>query len=262
MLRPREGRDLRLLSFHVTMIPDATLAWTQDVAGNAIATASFHEMTDHLLIDSVAELELYAARWPIFDISASAIFYPFRYSEEDWMDLGVLAVPQYPDATMALREWARAFVRGNPTDTLSLLKDINAWIPTSISYEVRYDEGTQTPAQTLDRRRGSCRDLAVLFVEAARSLGFGARLVSGYLYSPDQTGPISGIAQTTHAWVEIYVPGAGWITFDPTNATVGSSNLIPVAVGRDIRQVVPVAGSFVGVCDAFLSMSAEVFVTS
>lgn len=262
MLRPREGRDLRLVSFHVTIAPDTTLAWSHDVAGNAIATASFHAMTDHLSIDSSTVLQLDAARWPVFDIAASAIFYPFRYSEEDWTDLGALAVQQYPDAKAAVRAWAQAFVRGNPTDTLSLLKDLNAGIPAWVSYESRDDEGTQTPTQTLERRRGSCRDLAVLLAEAARSLGFGARIVSGYLYNPDQTAAVPGLARTTHAWVEIYVPGAGWITFDPTNAAVGGGNLVPVAVGRDIRQVTPVAGSFVGMSDAFLDMSAEVFVTS
>ena len=103
----------------------------------------------------------------------------------------------------------------------------------------------------LDRGWGSCRDFAVLFVEAARSLGFGARIVSGYLYNPDQD--VCGIrgAGSTHAWAEVYVPGAGWITFDPTNRSVGGFNLIPVAVARDIRQVMPVAGSFVGTTDAF-----------
>ena len=262
MLRPREGHSLRLISFHVTITPDAALAWSQDVAGNAIATASFHATTDHLSIESVAELQLDAVRWPVFDIAASAISYPFRYSDDDRTDLGALTVQQYPDGTMELRDWARTFVRGNPTDTLSLLKDINAWIPVWIAYESRDDEGTQTPVQTLNRRRGSCRDLAVLIVEVVRSLGFGARLVSGYLYSPDQAGVVPALPQTTHAWAEIYVPGAGWITFDPTNATVGGSNLIPVAVGRDIRQVAPVSGSFVGISEDFQSMSAEVFVTS
>ncbi|HTH95921.1 MAG TPA: transglutaminase family protein, partial [Stellaceae bacterium] len=193
---------------------------------------------------------------------ALAIFYPFQYSEDDLTDLGALAVQQYPDAVTTVRDWARAFVLGNPTDTLSLLKDLNTGILAWVSYESRDDEGTQTPAQTLDRRRGSCRDMAVLLMEAARSLGFGARIVSGYFYDPDRDGAMPGPAPTTHAWTEIYLPGAGWIAFDPTNGTVGGAHLVPVAVGRDIRQVMPVVGSFVGMSDAFLGMSAEVFVTS
>jgi transglutaminase-like putative cysteine protease len=161
-----------------------------------------------------------------------------------------------------LRGWAQAFVGGNPTDTLALLKDLSTGVSGWICYRSREDEGSQSPTQTLDRGWGSCRDFAVLFVEAARSLGFGARIVSGYLYNPDQDIVGSRDTGSTHAWAEVYVPGAGWITFDPTNRSVGGFNLIPVAVARDIRQAMPVTGSFVGMTDAFQEMSVEVLVTS
>lgn len=262
MFRPRESRELRLLSMDLTVEPHAVVTWAQDVAGNMVATAAFQTMADRLVINSLVELELDAIQWPIFDVAASALFYPFRYSDDDWTDLGALAVPQHPDSTGRLREWVQAFVRGNPTDTLSLLKDINAGILTWISYQSRDDEGTQSPVQTLERGWGSCRDLAVLFIEAVRTLGFGARIASGYLHNPTQEIVGSEGAGTTHAWAEVYVPGAGWITFDPTNRSVGGVNLIPVAVGRDIRQVMPVAGSFIGMSDAFHGMSAEVCVSS
>jgi transglutaminase-like putative cysteine protease len=262
MLRPRENRDLRLISNNVAITPAAAVTWAHDVFGNAIATATFQTMTDTLIIDSAAELELRAAAWPVFDIAASALFYPFRYSDDDLIDLGALVVPQYPDPAGRLRGWAQAFVYGNPTDTLALLKDLNAGVSGWINYQSRDDEGTQSPVQTLDRGWGSCRDFAVLFVEAARSLDFGARIVSGYLYNPDQDAAVSPGAGSTHAWAEVYVPGAGWITFDPANRGVGGFNLIPVAVARDIRQVMPVTGSFVGMTDAFLGMTVEVHVTS
>jgi transglutaminase-like putative cysteine protease len=262
MLRPRESRDLRLISSDVTVDPAAVVTWAQDVSGNAVATATFQAMADNLVIDSVAEIRLDAAAWPVFDIAASAISYPFRYSDDEWTDLGALAIQQYPDTAGRLRSWARAFVRSDPTDTLALLKDLSTGVPGWISYQIREQEGTQSPLQTLDRRFGSCRDFAVLFAEAARSLGFGARIVSGYLYNPDQNSAGSTGAGSTHAWAEIYVPGAGWITFDPTNRSVGGFNLIPVAVARDIRQAMPVAGSFVGTTDAFQGMSVEVRVTS
>ena len=238
--------------------PAATVTWAHDVFGNAVATASFQTMSDHLVIDSVAELQLNAAAWPVFDIAASAISYPFRYSDDEWTDLGALATQQYADPKGRLRNWAQSFVRSKPTDTLSLLKDLSAGVARTISYQSREDEGTQSPTQTLDRGWGSCRDFAVLFAEAARTLGFGARIVSGYLYNPDQERVGSGGAGSTHAWAEVYVPGAGWITFDPTNRSVGGFNLIPVAVARDIRQAMPVAGSFVGMTDAFPGMSVEV----
>jgi transglutaminase-like putative cysteine protease len=241
MLRPREGRDLRLISSNLTVIPTATVTWAQDVFGNAVATATFQTMTDHLVIDSYASVQLDAIAWPVFDIAASAIFYPFQYSDDERIDLGALAIQQYPDPAGRLWDWVRAFIRSNPTDTLSLLKDLSAGVSQWISYQSRETEGTQSPIETLEHRSGSCRDFAVLFVEAARSLNFGARIVTGYLYNPDQALVGSTGAGSTHAWTEVFVPGAGWIAFDPTNRSVGGLNLIPVA--RRTRFAAGGAGS-------------------
>src|SRR5882757_8215441 len=262
MLRPRESRDLHLISSQVTTTPNAVITWAQDVFGNAVATATFATMSSNLTIVSVAELQLHAVAWPVFDIAATALRYPFRYSDDEWTDLGALAIPQVADPKRGLQSWAQKFVRGNPTDTLSLLKDLSAGVSEETRYQSRDDEGTQSPTETLDRGWGSCRDFAVLFAEAARSLGFGARIVSGYLYNPDQQSVGSNDTGSTHAWAEIFVPGAGWITFDPTNRSVGGFNLIPVAVVRDIRQAIPVSGSFIGATGAFAGMSVEVLVTS
>lgn len=260
MLRPRESRVLRLLRHDVTVVPAATVSWAHDVGGNAVATVTFAAAADHLAIDSTADLELDVVPWPVFDIAASAINYPFFYPRADWIDLGALAIPQYPDPGGRLRTWAQGFVRSNPTDTLSLIKDLSAGVAHQIWYQGREDEGTQSPVATLDRGYGSCRDLAVLFVEAARGLGFGARIVSGYLYVPGRTGQFGSDAGSTHAWAEVFVPGAGWISFDPTNRSVGGLNLIPVAVARDIHQAMPVSGSFTGSTSAFQGMSVEVIV--
>jgi transglutaminase-like putative cysteine protease len=203
----------------------------------------FQAASDSLVIDSVVELRLEATAWPIFNIAASAITYPFRYSDDEWTDLGALTRQQYPDAGGRLAAWARAFVPGDRTDTLALLKDLSAGVSEALRYHSRDAEGTQSPIETLARGWGSCRDFAVLFVEAARCLGFGARLVSGYLFSPDQVLLGSTHAGSTHAWGEVFVSGAGWISFDPTNRSVGSANLIPVAVARDIRQAAPIVGA-------------------
>jgi len=261
MLRPRESRDLSLLSSVVNVSPSAKVTWAQDVFGNAVAMANFNGMTDQLVIDSVMKLELRASAWPIFDIAASAIRYPFRYTDDEWKDLGALAVQLYSDPNDRLKTWARAFVGGAGTDTLSLLKDLSIGVSGSINYQSREVEGTQSPSETLDRGWGSCRDFAVLFVEAARYLGFGARIVSGYLYNPNQTLQGTADAGSTHAWGEVFVSGAGWIPFDPTHRSVGGSNLIPVAVVRDIQQGMPVSGSFVGPSNAYAGMLVEVTVT-
>ncbi|MGY2052265.1 transglutaminase family protein [Methylobacterium sp. JK268] len=261
MLRPREGRDVRLVTSSITAMPEATLSWSNDVFGNAVATATFSQASDTLVIESVSRVALSAAAYPVFPITASAASYPFRYSDDEWGDLGLLTVQQHPDEG-ELRAWAQGFVASNPTDTLSLLQDLSAGVARSTAYQAREDEGTQSPSHTLLSAQGSCRDLATLFVEAVRSLGFGARIVSGYLHDPTRTLVGSADAGSTHAWGEVYVPGAGWITFDPTNRSMGGANLIPVAVARDIRQVVPVSGSFLGATGAFQSMSVEVSVTS
>lgn len=261
MLRPREGHDLRLLSGKLDVAPAATLSWTNDIFGNAVATAQFAQATDRLVIESLAVVELAATPWPAFDIAAPAIRYPFDYSQDERIDLAALAQSHYSDPSNWLVQWARGFVRSQETDTLALLKDLATGVFEQISYQSRDEEGTQSPLQTLERGWGSCRDLAVLFIEAARSLGFGARVISGYLYNPDRAPAGAGDAGSTHAWAEIFLPGAGWITFDPTNRGVGGFNLIPVAVGRIINQVMPISGAFQGATDAFQGMSVEVQIT-
>ncbi|WP_366926932.1 transglutaminase family protein [Pseudogemmobacter hezensis] len=262
MLRPRESRDLRLLSHDVSLSPAAELSWANDVSGNVITTAIFLQPTTCLQIESRARIELTASPSPGFSIASSAMRWPFLYSGDDWTDLGALAMPQYPDPEGHFSRWVEGFVYGWRTDTLSLLMDISDGISDRISYQSRETEGTQSPLETLHRGWGSCRDFAVMLAEAARILKFGARIVSGYLFDPrdnllGSTGPGS-----THAWTEIYVPGAGWITFDPTNRSVGARNLIPVAVARDVRQIVPVSGSFIGNSDALVEMAVSVTVTA
>jgi transglutaminase-like putative cysteine protease len=258
MLRPRETRDLSLTSFDLEISPEARIDWSHDVAGNAIATAQFDTMTESLSIRSCAQVDLRAPIWPVFPIAAYAASYPFPYTIDDQTDLGNLVMPQYADDVGRLPHWVEAFVMGQPTDTLSLLKDISNGVTAQISYQSRETEGTQGPLETLDRGWGSCRDFAVLFAEAVRTLGFGARIVSGYLFNPSGDELGSADAGSTHAWVEVFVPGAGWIPFDPTNRSVGSTNLIPVAVARRIEQVAPVSGSFHGRSADVLSMEISV----
>ncbi len=260
LLRPRESRNLLLKSHDLLCSPNAVVTWAHDVFGNAVATATFSEASETLVIESSAELTLDVDPWPIFEISAYAASYPFLLTEDDMTDLGALRLQSYLDSTGHLHDWAHGFVAGVPTDTLSLLKDISAGVATQIHYEIREEEETQSPETTLARGRGSCRDFAALFVDAVRSLGFGARIVSGYLHDAEAQAIGSSGSGSTHAWAEVYVPGAGWITFDPTNRSVGGANLVPVAVARHILQTVPVSGSFVGERDSFERMEVSVVV--
>ena len=260
MLRPRETRELRLLSFDLLVWPEAKVTWAHDVAGNSIATASFSGFTDTLAVESRMAVDLSARAWPVFDISAEAQHFPFRYCDEDWTDLGALVQPQYVDLAGRLLAWVEGFVMTRPTDTLSLLQDVANGVSGCINYQSREVEGTQGPLETLDRGWGSCRDIAVLFAEAVRTLGFGARIVSGYMFDPSRDLIGSVGSGTTHAWAEVFVPGAGWISFDPTNRSMGSANLVPVAAARNIAQVAPVSGSFSGRPGDMLEMSVQVTV--
>lgn len=255
MLRPRDSHDLRVLDFQLTCAPAADLVWSQDVSGNLCAVASFPEAAQTLIIESRLTVASQARAWPVFPISPAAQTYPFAYGEDEATDLGALRWPA-PDPEVA--RWAHGFVAGPQTDTLSLLKDLNAGILGAAAYRVRDEEGVQSAGETLRLASGSCRDLAALFIEAARQLGFGARAVSGYLFDPDQ---IDRQADTTHAWAEVYLPGAGWITFDPTHNKIGAAGLIPLAVGRANGQIMPVVGSFAGSAQDAPAMEISVRIT-
>jgi transglutaminase-like putative cysteine protease len=264
MLRPRDSHDLRLIRTNLIFSPAASVRWIHDVFGNSIAIASFAQPAAELRIESRLRLETYVVDRPRSEIAPEAANYPFVYSPDDRIDLGGMLERHYPDPSDRLGTWARAFVRGDRTDTLALLADLNTGVKSWISYQSRKTEGTQTPVETLNRGWGSCRDLAVLLIEAARCLGFGARVVTGYLYNPlSDNGDTAAIgAGTTHAWADIYLPGVGWTAYDPTNGTVNGGNLIRVAVTRDISQAVPVGGSFVGAPGDFLGMTVDVAVIS
>ncbi len=265
MLCPRGSPTLRLVYNDLRCEPAAEIEWTQDVFGNLIATASFPAPTERLVITNHVVVEQSAAAWPILNIAQHAHHYPFNYSHEERTDLGALLAPEHADPDGRLAVWAQAQVLGTHTDTLSLLQDLNAVARSDISYVAREEAGTQAPLATLGLGSGSCRDLATLFIEAVRQLGFGARAVSGYLFDPpmpDDPGGSSGQHGATHAWAEVYLPGAGWVAFDPTNGRMGEAHLVPVAVGRSIAQLSPVDGRYVGAADTFLGMAVEVTVST
>jgi transglutaminase-like putative cysteine protease len=257
MLCPRGNYDLKLLSRRLDCSPAASIDWSQDVSGNLIATANFAEPTDRLVIDSQVEVEQCAEAWPVFTIAPSAHLHPFTYAPDDILDLGALLIATPGDGGDPLSAWIQSFAGDRPTDTLSLLQAVNTRINAGIGYRQRDEQGTQSAQETLAIASGSCRDLATLFIETVRRLGFGARAVSGYLYDGD-----AGQHGATHAWAEVYLPCAGWIAFDPTNARMGNANLVPVAVARTIAQIMPVTGGYTGAPQDFLDMQIEVRVTA
>ncbi len=257
MLRPRGQLDLTVCNHVLDCSPPARVSWSQDVQGNPVATAEFDQPAAELKIVSRLDVVTTAPAWPLFLIDPRAHAYPFAYDEDERADLGALCRPEHPHTAVAA--WARAFIRSKPTDTLSLLKDLNAGVLAAATYRPRDEEGVQPGAETLHLGSGSCRDLAALFIDAARHLGFGARAVSGYLLPSEEP---AADANTTHAWAEVYLPGAGWIAFDPTHGRVGAGGLIAVAVGRRNASVMPVAGSYAGAAADFLGMTTAVEVVA
>lgn len=262
MLRPRDSHDLRLVGAELTLSPPGNVRWLHDVFGNSIALADFQAPAPTLTISSTLKLERYGLDGLVFPIAPEAEFYPFIYSSNDRVDLGRLLEQHYPDPDGVLARWADSFVTSRPMRTADLLASMNAALKPVIVYAERHEGGTQSPAETLEKKSGACRDFAMVFIEAARYLGFGARFVSGYLYDPAlDKGDATPATAATHAWAEVYLPGAGWVEYDPTDVIIGGDSLIRVAVTRDPSQAIPISGSFDGGGADFLGMTVEVAVT-
>lgn len=256
MMRPRESYDQRLLSAELVVEPAAEVRWLQDVFGNSVAVARFARRATELVFSSIVRMEHSPSG--AIEVEDYARRYPFTYSSEDMPDLLRSIERQHHDPYRAIDAWARRFVQDDGrTDTLAMLAAMTATIKREFTYVPRHEQGTQTPRETLEKRQGTCRDYAVLMIEAARALGLAARFVSGYVYSPSRgEGRVGG--GNTHAWVRIFLPGSGWIEYDPTNGIVGNRGLVRVAIARDPLQAVPLSGTWSGFPGAALGMTVKV----
>lgn len=262
LFRPRDSYDQRLISAELNVLPGpATVRWVLDVFGNCVAHVEIPKKARELVFESRIRLEHTHQTEPDLTIAERALSYPFAYSPEEALDLGPTIRPHYPHPDV--ESFARRFVKpGKPTPTGALLMTLCFAIHESFVYGRRHEHGTQPPRLTLALRRGTCRDFALLMMEAVRTLGFAARFVTGYVYVPDRDGTETRGGGSTHAWCQVYLPGAGWVEFDPTNGIVGNRELIRVAVTRDPSQAIPLSGSYDGEADDFQTMSVQVNVTT
>ena len=260
MLRPRDGHDLRVLSSDLRIEPTPmSLRWIHDVFGNSVAIATFDERAERLSFTSTATVELNPAETFALTPDDPAYFYPFLYDEEELSDLTHYITPQYGDPQGALSAWALNFLDTEaPTPTYKILSQMTHAIHGAFTYRKRHEQGSQHPLDTLQTRSGTCRDFALFMIEALRRLGIAARFVSGYLFVPSDAAHGYAGAGSTHAWVQVYLPSAGWIEFDPTNGIVDSRDLIRVAVARDPRQAIPLHGTYLGSADAFVGMDVTI----
>jgi transglutaminase-like putative cysteine protease len=256
MFRPRASHDLRLIRTNLLIAPQpAHLRWLHDPFDNSVAVATFEGTTCELRFESTVTLEHFENSVPEYPLEEYARTYPFRYSDEDFPNLDRGLTHHYPSESVA--KWALQFLDPSETTvTMKILRAMTSGIREQVVYTSRVEKGVQSPEETLRKRRGSCRDFAVLMIEASRSLGIAARFVSGYIFVPHSSSLAGGGA--THAWMQAYLPGAGWIDFDPTNSIIGNRNLIRVAVAWAPEQV---WGTYAGSPGAFLGMDVTVAVT-
>lgn len=263
MLRPRDGHDLRVLGEALAIAPKpAAVRWIRDVFGNTVGIVKFDRAADTLVFDSKVKVDHRPVRGLHLSPEDYAYLHPFAYEEEETSDLALSIRRAFEDPDRKIELWARQFVRGGTeTRTQDLLADITHAIKRDFVYRRRPQQGVQDPLETLRTGMGTCRDFAVLMMEAVRSLGYAARFVSGYLHVPGgDHGRVGG--GSTHAWVQVYLPGAGWVEFDPTNGIVGNADLIRVAIAREPRQAIPLWGTYTGSGSDHLEMRVNIRVVS
>jgi transglutaminase-like putative cysteine protease len=266
MLRPLESYDQRLISAELSITPEpSVLRNVHDVFGNCVSIARFSGRADRLSVESRMTLE--HSPEPAFDLDGDGYSdgylgsLPFAYGPEDLQDLARSIERQHADPSGELEAWARRFVRRvGPTSLRTLLTDMTHAIRAEFSYGTRLTGAPQAPLETLALGAGSCRDFAMLMMEAVRSLGLAARFVSGYVYSSSHKSGRTGGGHT-HAWVRVFLPSCGWVEFDPTNGIVGNADLVRVAIARDPRQAVPLHGTWAGLPQDYLGMDVEVEVS-
>jgi len=259
MFRPRASHDLRLIQTGLSITPTpARLRWLHDPFDNSVAVATFDGTTCELRFESVVTLEHFESTVPEYPLEESAQTYPFRYADADLFNLGRGLTNHFPSAETS--NWALQFFDpSTSTGTMKILRAMTHGIRDQFTYNRRIEKGVQTPSETLKNRGGSCRDFAVLMMEGARSLGIATRFVSGYIFVPDASNGKGGGA--THAWIQAYLPGAGWIDFDPTNSIVGNRNLIRVGVAWSPDEVLPLSGTYIGSPESFQGMDVTVTVS-
>jgi transglutaminase-like putative cysteine protease len=257
MMRPREGHDVHIVRGRLDVEPAATVRWLHDIYSNSIALLTFSQPSRTLSVVGEVDVDLYDDKPIECLIDPNARQFPFQYAPEEQVELISCRLPSYPYEGPKLQQWLGELYRpGQVVGTFELLEKLNTHIFQSFKYAHRDDPGVQLPCDTLARGSGSCRDFAVLMMEAARHWGFAARFVTGYIQMNE------GQHGATHAWTDIYIPGAGWHGFDPTNNKLAGNEHISVAVAREQEKASPLSGTWDGPANAFQDMNVSVQVSA
>lgn len=273
LFRPRAAHDIRVLTSRLDVTPDSRQRWIHDAFSNSVALVEPLAPAHELRFEALVSIEHHGVMNRELPLAPGAEDLPFAYSDEYREDLAPYMQLQHPQDEAPLRDWVARFLPdGGRGPIRTVLDRLNAGIHDEFAYSARTEPGTQSPGRTLARRSGTCRDFALLMMEATRTLGLAARFVSGYLYDAalDASFPAASVAVesrdaggtrgsgATHAWLHVFLPGAGWVPFDPTNTLDGGTDLIRVACTRTPEQAAPVSGQWIGAAQDFLGMSVDV----
>jgi transglutaminase-like putative cysteine protease len=264
MLHPRDCGHQRAIQASLEISPEpASLRWVQDAFGNHVGIALFSRRSKELSFDSIVRLEHSPSNAAV-DLENAGRTFPVDYSAEELRDLTLYIERHQLDPMSEVESWARQFLpQSGSIGVFELLTRLSRGIHHGFVYRRREAKGIQRAAETLRLGHGSCRDFAMLMIEAARSFGFAARFASGYLAVPlddPQEAASDSARGATHAWAQVYLPKAGWIDFDPTSGIVGGSGLIAVAVAPDPCDAIPLHGTFIGFPSDYLGMEVQVSV--
>ncbi len=266
MLRPRDSHHQRVIEARLRISPEPkSLRFIQDAFGNHVGIARFSGRAKNLCFESVVRLEHSPPDAASLDLEDARAF-PIDYSADETPDLAHYIQRHQADPDDEIGRWARRFLPADGSiGAFDLLNRLSRSIHRDFHYRRREAKGIQSPLETLRYGHGSCRDFAMLMIEAARSFGLAARFASGYLAAPLEN-PEACSARSghgaTHAWAQVYLPDAGWIDFDPTHGGVGAADLVTVAVVRDPQHAIPLYGAFTGFASDTLGMEVEVSVTA
>jgi transglutaminase-like putative cysteine protease len=249
MFLPRVAVRGRLLGWSARTSLSSKIRWVSDALANNITIIELPEAGAELTFDFQFRGVHYGAKAVHeFPLEPRAERVPVQLTPDEWTDLSVFLRPHADDDDASVAAWAKSFVAGDRDRTTDVLKRMLDGFHDEFHYNAREAQGTQAPGDILRTRSGTCRDYAWLMIETLRRLGFASRFVSGYLYDAALDGGAAGMVGSgaTHAWVQVFLPGAGWVHYDPTNRITAGYDLIPVAIARHPGQAVPLAGSWFG----------------
>ena len=244
-LHPRGAPGLRLLSSELRIHPgDAMVRWSLDAEGNVLGKATFLEKTDFLRIESSLLIEQTITNPFDFLVETRAMKLPISYDEREREFLAPFLMSRDAGSAREIAQMLSPFLKGISAkdSTLEFLTAFNRSILALFRYVTRHEPGVRTAEETITLREGTCRDFAHLFIESMRAAGIAARYVSGYLCS----SPGIPSENHTHGWCEVYLPGAGWRGFDPTNGIMADAHHVAVATSVVAGDIPPIEGSYCG----------------